>query len=89
MTGAGMLSPVEVVDVEEEVPLKLLGGVGPHAVPGHHAALLDTAYVSTRAHIDFIITTTYYLLGPSLFSWLKAPTRGVLRTPALDQSCSP
>ena len=33
MTGAGMLSPVEVVDVEEEVPLQLLGGVGPHAVP--------------------------------------------------------
>ena len=50
MTGAGMLSPVEAVDVEEEVPLQLLGGVGPHAVPAHHTALpalaLDTAYIS-------------------------------------------
>ena len=63
MTGAGMLSPVEVVDVEEEVPLQLLGGVGPHAVPAHHAALpalaLDTACISSRARIDLTITIYY------------------------------
>ena len=63
MTGAGVLSPVEVVDVEEEVPLQLLGGVGPHAVPAHHTALpalaLDTACISSRARIDFSITIYY------------------------------
>ena len=63
MTGAGVLSPVEAVDVEKEVPLQLLAGVGPHAVPAHHAALpalaLDTAYISTRARIDFTITICY------------------------------
>ena len=41
MTGAGVLSPIKVVDVEEEVSLELLGGAGPHAVPAHHAALLS------------------------------------------------